>query len=164
MTVNTDEFKQALQLWASGVTVVTTCSESHGRLGMTATSFSSVSLQPPQVLVCINNSALTAASIAESKYFAVNILSSDQKSVSNIFAGIGAGEQDRFASVAWREGANGLPLLDESIASLQCKVINQVRAGTHWVMIGEVYDVICRSGEPLLYYKTQYRELSGEVL
>ena len=117
MTVNADDFKQALQYWASGVTVVTTLSKTHGLLGMTATSFSSVSMVPPQILVCINDSALSSAGIAESGYFGVNILSAEQKQVSNLFAG-GASEADRFASVVWSEGLEGIPILQDSIASL----------------------------------------------
>lgn len=163
MTVNAADFKQALQYWASGVTVVTTHSKSHGLLGMTATSFSSVSLQPPQILVCINDSAITAAGIAENQYFGVNILSDEQKTVSNLFSG-GASEEERFASVAWSEGTHGIPVLEESIATLQCKVVEQVRAGTHWIIIGEVCEVDCRAGEPLLYYRARYRRLSNEEI
>lgn len=161
MTINADEFKQALQNWASGVTVVTTNSTLHGPLGMTATSFSSVSLQPPQVLVCLNDSALTATGVAENGYFAVNILSDEQKQISNLFAG-GASEQDRFASVAWKEGINGIPVLTETIASLQCKVVDQVRAGTHWIVVGEVQGTDSRSGEPLLYFRAEYKKLSDD--
>ncbi len=161
MTINADEFKQALQNWASGITVVTTASNTHGPLGMTATSFSSVSLQPPQVLVCLNDSALTATGVAENGYFAVNILSDEQKPISNLFAG-GASEQDRFASVMWQEGINGIPVLTDTITSLQCKVVDQVRAGTHWVIIGEVQATECRSGDPLLYFRTEYKKLSDE--
>jgi flavin reductase (DIM6/NTAB) family NADH-FMN oxidoreductase RutF len=159
MTINAEDFKKVLQNWASGVTIVTCNSSSHGLLGMTATSFSSVSMAPPQILVCINDSALTSAGIAESHYFAVNILATEQQTVSNLFAG-GASEEDRFASVAWSKGRYGSPLLDESIASLECQVVNQVRAGTHWIVIGEVKQAICRAGEPLLYFRAGYRQLA----
>lgn len=158
MTINADEFKQALQYWASGVTVVTTDSATHGLLGMTATSFCSVSANPAQILVCLNDAALTAAGINESQYFAVNILAIEQQAASNAFAG-GASEAERFASVAWHKGINGVPVLDECIASLECRVTQQVRAGTHWVVIGEVLAATCRSGDPLLYYRANYREL-----
>lgn len=158
MTVNAEDFKKALQQWASGVTIVTTLSPTHGLLGMTATSFTSVSMQPPQILVCVNDSALTSVGIAESQHFAVNILAAGQKDISNLFAG-GGSEADRFASVNWHNGTYETPVLDDSIASLECTVINQVRAGTHWVIIGEVDLVTCRLGEPLLYFRADYREL-----
>lgn len=158
MTVSADEFKATLQYWASGVTVVTTASPVHGLLGMTATSFASVSADPAQILVCVNDASITASGINEAQHFAVNILAADQQSVSNLFAG-STNEVDRFASVSWSEGGAGVPLLDESIAVLECKVVQQLRAGTHWVIIGEVNAVHCKGGDPLLYFRAAYREL-----
>ncbi len=162
MTVDVDNFKQALQRWASGVTVVTTHSRSGGLKGMTVTAFSSVSLEPPQILVCLNNSADTGEGIAESGSFAVNVLCSNQQDVSNQFAG-GSSQEDRFATNAWKSGLTGAPLLENSLVSIDCSVIDQVRAGTHWIIIGEVQDVICRQGQPLLYYRSAYRQLVEDI-
>jgi flavin reductase len=159
MSVDANQFKNALKLWASGVTVVTAQSPEHGLKGMTATSFSSVSVEPPQILVCLNQATDTGAVVLEQQQFAVNILSSEQQAVSNQFAG-GASQEERFASVAWQAGENGAPLLSEALASLECKVVQQVQAGSHWIVIGEVQNVVCRSGEPLLYYNGGYRNLS----
>jgi len=158
MTVGVDDFKKAMQLWASGVTVVTTHSEKFGLQGMTVTAFSSVSINPPQVLVCINESADTGTGIQESQHFAVNVLSSTQQDVSNQFAG-GSSQEHRFESTSWTKGITGVPILDNSIMSLECKVIEKIHAGTHWIIIGEVQDSVCRSGKPLLYYQGAYREL-----
>jgi flavin reductase (DIM6/NTAB) family NADH-FMN oxidoreductase RutF len=160
MTVEASEFKNALQLWASGVTVVTTQSDSFGLQGMTATSFSSVSLDPPQVLVCINERADTGEGIEESQHFAVNILTAGQEQVSNEFAGK-ASQEDRFRNVSWSQGKEGMPLLDDSLASLECRVLQKVKAGTHWIIVGEVNNVVCREGDPLLYYSTAYRKLTA---
>ncbi|MDO8844463.1 MAG: flavin reductase family protein [Methylicorpusculum sp.] len=160
MTVEASEFKNALQLWASGVTVVTTQSDRFGLQGMTATSFSSVSLDPPQVLVCINERADTGEGIEESQHFAVNILTTGQEQVSNEFAGK-ASQEDRFRNVSWSQGKEGMPLLDDSLASLECRVLQKVKAGTHWIIVGEVNNVICREGDPLLYYSTAYRTLTA---
>lgn len=159
MPVSVDDFKQALQLWASGVTVVTTQSEKYGVQGMTVTAFSSVSANPPQILVCINNAADTGAGIEESRCFAVNVLNAEQQDVSNQFAG-GCSQQERFENTAWEPGITGAPILTDSIMSLDCKVVEKVRAGTHWIIIGEVQDSIRRSGNPLLYYSGNYRQLS----
>ena len=159
MSVDANQFKNALKLWASGVTVVTAQSSEHGLKGMTATSFSSVSAEPPQILVCLNQATDTGVVVLEQQQFAVNILSSEQQAVSNQFAG-GASQEERFASVAWQAGENGAPLLNEALASLECKVVQQVQAGTHWIVIGEVQNVVCRSGEPLLYYNGAYRQLA----
>ncbi|MCK9396774.1 MAG: flavin reductase family protein [Methylobacter sp.] len=158
MTVGVDDFKKAMQLWASGVTVVTTQSEKFGIQGMTVTAFSSVSINPPQVLVCINESADTGTGIHESQRFAVNILSSTQQDVSNQFAG-GSSQEQRFENTPWTSGITGTPILDNSLMSLECSVIEKIHAGTHWIIIGEVQNCVCRSGEPLLYYRGTYQQL-----
>jgi flavin reductase (DIM6/NTAB) family NADH-FMN oxidoreductase RutF len=158
MTVDVDDFKKAMQLWASGVTVVTTHSEKLGIQGMTVTAFSSVSVNPPQILVCINEAADTGAGIEESQCFAVNILNSTQQDVSNQFAG-GSSQEQRFENTPWTPGSTGVPILDNSLMSMECKVVEKVHAGTHWIIIGEVQDCVCRSGEPLLYYRGAYRQL-----
>jgi len=160
MTVSVDDFKKALQLWASGVSVVTTSSEKFGIQGMTVTAFSSVSINPPQILVCINDSADTGVGIHESKYFAVNVLKSDQQDLSNQFAG-GSNQQQRFENTDWKAGITGAPILNNSLMSLDCKVVEKVLAGTHWIIIGEVQECVCRSGDPLLYYRGAYRQLAG---
>ena len=100
MTVSTDEFKNALRLWASGVTVVTTQSEHYGVQGMTVSAFSSVSVEPPLILVCINTNADTGDGIFTSGSFAVNVLTSEQQNTSNQFAGRSSQVQ-RFADNAW---------------------------------------------------------------
>ena len=160
MSVDANQFKNALKLWASGVTVVTASSGAEGPKGMTVTAFSSVSVDPPQVLVCLNQSADTGALIQDQKTFAVNVLNADQQTVSNQFAG-GSSQEERFANVAWQQGESGVPVLSEAIASLECTLVEQVKAGSHWIMIGEVQNVICRSGEPLLYFNSAYRELAA---
>ncbi len=161
MSVNEHDFKNALKLWASGVTVVTSKTEKFGLKGMTATSFSSVSLEPPQILVCINKTADTGDGVLEGKTFAVNILKSDQQDISNQFAG-GSSQEERFANVNWHEGETGSPVIDDALATIECSVVQQVLAGTHWVVIGEVQNVSCRSGKPLLYYNSAYCELETE--
>jgi len=161
MTVSADDFKKALQLWASGVTVVTTRSEKFGIQGMTVTAFSSVSANPPQILVCINESADTGEGIDESQCFAVNVLNSKQQDISNQFSG-GCSQQQRFENTTWNTAWTGAPILGESLMSLDCKVVDKVLAGTHWVIIGEVKQCICRSGDPLLYFRGGYRQLATE--
>lgn len=158
MAVDNQEFKNALKLWASGVSVVTANSAT-GEQGMTATSFASVSMNPPQVLVCINDATETGAAILADKQFAVNILTAAQEQVSNQFAGAGSTEE-RFASVTWHKGDLGVPVFDDALASLECTVVQQVRAGTHWVIIGEVQATQCHEGEPLLYFNSAYGEVA----
>ncbi|MEI6705526.1 MAG: flavin reductase family protein [Methylococcales bacterium] len=161
MTVSADDFKNALQLWASGVTVVTTQSEKFGVQGMTVSAFSSVSVNPPLILVCINDAADTGDGIAESQCFAVNVLTTEQQDTSNQFAG-GTSQQQRFENADWSAGITGAPLLNNSLMSLDCTVVEKVRAGTHWIIIGEVQAVECRAGEPLLYYRGAYRQVASD--
>lgn len=160
MTVNSEEFKKALQHWASGVAVVTSKSDQHGLRGMTVTAFSSVSAEPPQILVCLNQSADTGENIDQTQRFAVNILNINQQAESNNFSG-GSSQEDRFANTRWSLGEFGMPLLDDSVLSLECRVVEKVGAGTHWVVIGELESITCRSGEPLLYFRGRYRQLDS---
>ncbi len=160
MAVNPEEFKKALQSWASGIAVVTSKSEELGLRGMTVTAFSSVSVEPPLILVCLNQSADTGENIDKNQRFAVNVLNVSQQDDSNNFSG-GGSQEDRFANANWHLGITGVPILDESIMSLECKVVEKVRAGTHWIVIGEVAEVTLRDGEPLLYFRSGYRQLSG---
>ena len=161
MAINDQDFKNALKLWASGVAVVTSKTEKFGVQGMTVTSFSSVSLAPPQILVCINETADTGEGIFEGGRFAVNILTNAQQEVSNQFAGA-CSQEERFANVSWSEGVSGSPILNDSLVSIECKLANKVLAGTHWIIIGEVQNINCRTGEPLLYYHSGYRALASE--
>lgn len=159
MAISAEEFKQSLRYWASGIAVVTTKPKGKDALGMTVSSFASVSLEPPQILVCLNHSAETGNGIQESGFFAVNVLTSEQESVSNDFSGAHSMQQ-RFASNSWSFGDSGVPLLDNSLTSLECKVVQQIKAGTHWIIVGEVGHVICRSGSPLLYFDSGYHHLA----
>ena len=159
MAVTPAAFKQALQHWASGVAVVTSKSEQFGVRGMTVTAFSSVSADPPLILVCLNQSADTSENIDQNRRFAVNILNDKQQNVSNNFSG-GSSQEDRFAQAAWHVGSTGVPILDDSIMSLECKVIEKISAGSHWILIGEVEATSSREGEPLLYFRGNYRQLA----
>ncbi|WP_198243993.1 flavin reductase family protein [methane-oxidizing endosymbiont of Gigantopelta aegis] len=161
MAVSEQDFKNTLRLWASGVTVVTAKSEQEGVKGMTATSFSSVSLEPPQILVCIHEKADTGKVILEQNKFAVNILNSEQQDVSNQFAGANS-QEERFANVDWEEGKTGSPVLKNSLASLECTLVQQVKAGTHWIVIGQVESVTQNQGAPLLYFDSAYRNLAED--
>ena len=159
MAIDNQEFKDILKLWASGVSVVTVSSEA-GEAGLTATSFTSVSMDPPHILVCIKDSSETGDSILAGEKFAVNILTREQEQVSNQFAG-GASMEERFASVKWHKGDLGMPVLDESLASMECTVAHQVKVGTHWVIVGEIQNTQCNEGSPLLYFNSAYQSLAS---
>ncbi|GFO72227.1 flavin-dependent trigonelline monooxygenase, reductase component [Bathymodiolus japonicus methanotrophic gill symbiont] len=158
MAIGNQEFKDTLKLWASGVSVVTAQSEDE-KLGMTATSFASVSMDPPQILVCLNETTETGAAILQNKKFAVNILTSEQQQVSNQFAG-GSSMDERFKNVVWHKGELGVPVLDESLAIMECTVVHQFKAGTHWVVVGEIQHNQCNTGGPLLYFNSAYQQVA----
>jgi len=158
MAIDNQEFKDTLKRWASGVSVITTNS-SEGEQGMTVTSFASVSMDPPQILICVNETAETGTAILESKNFAVNILTTEQEQVSNQFAG-GSSMLERFKNVKWHPSDLDLPIFDEALASIECNVVEQVKAGTHWIIIGEIQSTQCNEGKPLLYFNSGYRSVA----
>lgn len=155
MAVSPDAFRSALRRFASGVTIVTVAAED-GLHGMTASSFASVSLVPPLVLVCLDKTSRTLTLVAETGAFAVNVLRSDQQDASRAFSRPG---QKPFASIPHRAGANGAPLLDEAIAHLECTTYRVFEAGDHEVVLGEVTATAASAGEPLVYYDGAYRSL-----
>jgi flavin reductase (DIM6/NTAB) family NADH-FMN oxidoreductase RutF len=120
-----------------------------------------VSIDPPQILVCINQSADTGEGIKASKRFSVNVLKTGQENVSNQFAG-GSSQQQRFENTDWEPGISGMPLLSQSLMSLDCEVVDTLHSGTHTIIIGEVQSAILRSGEPLLYYRGAYQKLAAD--
>ena len=160
--INPQQFKEALQCWASGVTVITTNSKTHGLQGMTVSAFASLSADKAQILCNLNINAETVAGIEESESFAVNFLTTTQQTTSNQFAGSSSMEE-RFATNPWHTAITGAPLLSESLVSLDCKLIEKIRAGSHFIVIGEIQVSEVRTGNPLLYYRAGYNELTITV-
>ena len=145
--------------FATGVTIVTT--KSVGELyGMTVNSFTSVSLQPPLVLVCLANDARTAAAVQARRWFAVNILEQGQAALSNRFAQL---EDDRFAGVEFSLDANDLPILAGCSAHLVCRVHRIDPGGDHIVVLGEVVRAEFRDAAPLLFFRGSYAALAPQT-
>ena len=157
MAIDQEAFKEALRGWASGVTVVT-ARDGNKKHGMTVSAFSSVSADPPLVLVCANQSSTTHGLIEKGGVFAVNILAAHQQEVSNIFAS-SKHEETRLEQVGWKEGETGAPLINEALASLECTVASAHREGSHTIYVGHVQAVHTTDAEPLLYYAGGYRSL-----
>lgn len=157
MSVAAEEFKQVLRRWASGITVVT--SRAGDRMhGMTVSAFSSVSLDPPLVLVCANQASTTHSVIETGGVFTVNILAADQEDVSMKFAS-SKYEDTRFEHVEWEEGTTGAPLITGALANIECKVVSAHREGSHTIYIGQVEALRVRETAPLLYYRGAYHAL-----
>lgn len=148
-------FRQALGHFASGVTVVTTAAG--GELyGMTVSSFSSLSLNPPLILICIDKGVPSHDILKDAGRFVVNILEERQEHLSRRFATTAT---DKFKGVAWHTGKLGLPVLDNTLAAIECSLRDTLDGGDHTIFIGEVVDVEVREGAPLLYYRRGYHEL-----
>ncbi len=145
--------------FATGVTVVTTREAGGAPRGFTANSFSSVSLDPPLVLVCIAHTAHSAPAFRAAPHFAINILCQDQKGISNLFASRAA---DKFEQADWTEGTHGVPLLPGSLATLVCAQHRLVEAGDHVILIGEVLETQTRDAPPLGYHRGNYFSIGLE--
>jgi len=160
MPVKPDDLRAALRHWATGVSVVT--AEANGTpQGMTVSAFASVSLEPPQVLVCIEQGTRTHDAISQSGAFAVSILNENQQEHSERFAGQRGDEADRFTGVATHTASTGAPVLDEANAYLDCRVDSAHDTGTHTIFVGlvEASGVSESAHRPLLYYSRGYRQL-----
>jgi len=159
MSVSADTFRHALGHWASGVAIVTSAAGDRIH-GMTVSAFSSVSLDPPLVLVCADKTSHTLVLIEESGVFAVNVLSHGQQALSNRFASK-KDEDRRFEGLAWRRGATGAPLLPGVLGAIDCRVVAAHDAGDHVIYVGRVETAEVLAGEPLVYYASRYRALAN---
>jgi flavin reductase (DIM6/NTAB) family NADH-FMN oxidoreductase RutF/DNA-binding MarR family transcriptional regulator len=135
MTINVKDFRRALSQFPTGVTVITTVDSDGKPIGVTASSFNSVSVNPALVLWSIDKSAFSLESFEKSEYFAVNVLSQDQVSTSNRFAGRG---EDKFNGVIYNQGAGACPLFKGSVAQFECKTWAVYEGGDHLILVGEV--------------------------
>ncbi len=156
MAVSKDEFRAALSRFISGVTVVTTIGKDNRPAGITVSAFSSVSLEPPLILACIDKRASLHDHLTEGSYFAVNILAEDQQHVSRRFA---SKEQDRFDGSRYRWGVSGAPLLDGAVGYIECRVVHAYPGGDHTIIVGEVESTSVAEHKPLAYYRGGYTNL-----
>ena len=148
------EFRAALGMFATGVTIVTARNAAGGLVGLTANSFNSVSLAPPLVLWSLSRQAGSMAAFSTGSHYAINILSADQKLLADRFALRGA---DRFADVVFTEGAGGAPLLQGAAATFECFNRSRYEEGDHVIFVGEVERCTHRDGaSPLLFHGGRY--------
>jgi flavin reductase (DIM6/NTAB) family NADH-FMN oxidoreductase RutF/2-polyprenyl-6-methoxyphenol hydroxylase-like FAD-dependent oxidoreductase len=148
------ELRRTFGQFATGVTVITTRTPNGHMVGVTANSFTSVSLAPPLVLWCLDNNAASRRHFMAATHFAVNVLRSDQHHLSRRFAVKG---EDKFVGVPIEDGPGGLPLLREAIAHLQCRRVQAIEAGDHIILLGEVERFSTTDGEPLVFHSGSYR-------
>jgi len=156
MSVGAREFREALGQYAAGVTVVTTRDGAGRPLGLTVTAFASVSLEPPLVLVCVDNRSEANAGFRESGMFGVSVLAEDQETVSQRFA---AGGPAKFSGVDLRPGQTGVLLVPGALAHLECRVVASHPGGDHTIYLGQVLTLAAWPGRPLLHQGSIYCRL-----
>ncbi|MDQ3219841.1 MAG: flavin reductase family protein [Acidobacteriota bacterium] len=154
MAIDNDEFRAALSRFASGITVVTT-KDAEGRLhGITVSAFCSVSLDPPLILICVEKTTGSHYAIEQSGIFVVNVLNASQSELSERFAST---LPDKFDDIDFVMGINGIPVLADSLANLECRLKNTCDGGDHTIFVGEVERAMIRDGDPLVYFHGDYR-------
>jgi flavin reductase (DIM6/NTAB) family NADH-FMN oxidoreductase RutF len=157
------DFRRVVGNFATGITVITVEREPGQVHGMTANSFTSVSLDPLLILVCIDHNARLLSFIEEQRRFGVSILRESQQAVSEHFAKPLQDPQTAKAlGIKFRWTPAGIPLVDDALAHLACNVTARYPAGDHSLFLGQVESMDLNSGEPLLYHRGQYRRLQGE--
>ncbi len=151
-------FRTALGQFATGITVVTARTADGRPVGLTVNAFTSVSLTPPLILVCLGDQTTEIDAYTAGGRFNVHVLSADQEQVSAVFATRGA---DKFGAVAWREDADGIPRLDQCLAYLRCGVEAVHDGGDHRIVVGRVDDLWHdETARPLVYFRGAYARLS----
>jgi len=155
-----DDFRRVLGHFATGVTIITTRDAEGRPTGLTVSAFCSVSLDPPQILVCIDHKSQSYPALRDGDRFAVNILSSGHESVSRRFA---TTRLDKFDEVAFTLGDLGVPLIDGALAQLECATVSAYVEGDHTIFVGRVERARVGSGEPLLYFRGRYERLPGSA-
>jgi len=188
MAIEKDFFRQVAGQFATGVTVVTTCSQGKPA-GITVNAFCSVSLEPPLVLVCIDLVSLTLPVIRESGSFAVNILTNEQEEFSRCFAGSTEERYEHFCHASFHIAATGAPIIDDVLAFIDARVVAEYPAGDHVIFLGQVEAMgtnghvafaheedqqladlnghINEAGNekaPLAYYRGKYRHLAYDYV
>ena len=159
MKIDNLEYRKALGQFVTGVTIVTTCEIDGTPRGFTANSFTSVSLDPPLILICIGDFNESSELFKKSKHFAVNILNENQMDISNLFS---SPTSKRFEKTQWIKGDLGSPIIKGSLAWFECKNHDQIRSGDHIILIGNVKSFKKKSGRPLGYYNGNYISLNNE--
>ena len=149
--------RDALGCFATGVTVVTCLTPDGSPAGLTVNSFTSVSLEPPLLLVCLAKPAASAAALTEASHFAVNVLQTGQQPASIRFS---TRDEDRFGTTPWSCGEAGAPILKDSLGVFECERYSVHDGGDHHILIGQVIKASFDAGlDPLLFFRGRYRRL-----
>jgi flavin reductase (DIM6/NTAB) family NADH-FMN oxidoreductase RutF len=156
--LSSEEFRRACGRFATGVAIASVTDPQGTPHGLTVTSFTSVSLDPPLILICLGHEASSIDVFRTASHFAINILGENQRDLSTRFARKG---HDRFHGLEWRRGEYGAPLLEGVLAEIECALHRLVPAGDHDILIGEMLRARVHHGEPLVHYAGRYGRLAA---
>ncbi|MFC3745202.1 flavin reductase family protein [Paenibacillus sp. GCM10012306] len=154
-------WRSVMGKFATGVTVITTLDEAGQPIGMTANAFTSLSLEPSLLIICLDKGSSTLVSLLAARKFAVNFLADTQEDLSRCFAR--KSETDKFAEIDYREGELGLPILGGCLASVECRLADTLDGGDHLILVGQgefLYESETQAS-PLLFYQGKYRALQA---
>lgn len=150
-------FRHACSKFATGVTIASVLDPDGKPHGLTVNSFTSISLAPPLILICIDRNTKVLEYFRLAACFGVSVLSAGQQEISNRFAASG---ENRFHHTAWHGAKSGAPLIDGALATFDCEVTQIVEAGDHSIFIGIVKALTIADGQPLVYFQSGYQELA----
>ena len=152
------DLRSVMRYFASAVTVVTGALDTGELFGLTVSAFTSVSLEPPLVLICIRNESSATDLLRKSMKYCVNVLAEDQQTIAEKFSL--AGEAGRFQNLDFKIGKGGSPVINGAIGYIDCKITQVILAGDHTIFIGEAVDVYAEEKQPLLYLNRRYAKLA----
>ena len=150
------QFRRACAQFATGIAIASALDADGFPHGMTINSFTSVSVDPPLVLICVDRTSNLLPIFARCGHYGLSFLGCHQQSLSTHFAGRG---HDRFNGTPWIAGATGVPLIPEALAHLECRITQSAIAGDHAILIAEVISADIQTGRPLLYFASGYRRM-----
>jgi len=157
---NKTEFRKTLGRFATGVTIITTLDKEGGAVGVTASSFNSLSMKPPMILWSLNKSAYSLAAFEHTPYFNVHVLGTGQDALSNRFAKPGT---DKFNGIKTSKGLGGVPILPEYSALFECKTAHHYEGGDHIIIVGEVIKFNRNNEAPLVFLDGEYAGIDSLI-
>lgn len=160
MSIDPRDLRNALGCFATGVTIITTVDEQGAPIGITANSFTSLSLDPPLVLFCLDINSNSFEAFHRNRHFAVNVLAEDQKELSSQFA---RSSEDKWNGVEFRTWETGCPVFERCIANLECEIDSIFEGGDHVIIVGKVTQMRYEEGDcrPLIFYRGRYGQIDG---
>jgi 3-hydroxy-9,10-secoandrosta-1,3,5(10)-triene-9,17-dione monooxygenase reductase component len=158
--IDTLQFRHACGAFATGVAIVTRSRGAGNQLGLTVNSFSSISLEPPLILIAVQRTSSFLRGLRRNSVFAMNVLSSSHRHLSSLFA---QRDVNRFGAMnVWCISARGTPILPDAAAIFQCRLRRRLICGDHVVLIGEVVELTYNDAEPLVFHRGQYCQIAGD--